>query len=290
MLWLLFSLLSALSESLKDTFGKLSSEKSDEYTAALSLHLFSLIFIVPMLIYSGIPKITTSFWVGSAAFLIITPLWTILYMKALRMSELSKIIPLMAFNPLFTALLAIVFGQSIPSLTGWLGIILIVVGIYVINVTSQMSRRDFFLPIKNILADPGARAMLVVALSWSFGAHFSKMRVDGSSPVFSTFSGAIIGIVTTYFLAYVRKKPVHPKVIFQHKWKLMPIGVFYFLATVLSSFALQFGSATYVFATKRSSIVASLISGKFVFQEQMNWFKVVGAGLMMGGIVMLAVG
>lgn len=290
MTWLLFSLLAAFSESLKDTFGKLSSVKTDEYTSAFSLHFFSLIFVLPFIIYTGIPVLTNEFWLGSSAFLIITPIWSLLYMKALKISEVSKVIPLMAFNPLFTGLLAYWFTEQTPSMIGWMGIGLITFGIYIANIDRATFNKDLLSPIKNIFADPGALAMLAVAVLWSFGAHFGKMRVNGSSALFSTFTGGLIGMVTTYLLAIIRGKSIKIDVLYNNKWNLMPVGVFYFLANILSSFALVTGSAAYVFATKRASIAGSLFSGKFVFNEVLSLTKVVGTILICAGVLFLAVG
>ncbi len=207
-MWLIFSLLAAGSESLKDIFSKFSSTKTDVYTASFSLHFFSILLILPFLFWDGIPQLKTSFWLGSIAFLIITPLWTILYMKALRVSEISKVMSLMAFNPLFTGLLAFAFSEIKPTRLGWAGIILVCVGVYVANSSLRVLHKDIFFPIKNIFSDPGALAMLGVAFLWSLGAHFSKMRVEGSSAVFSTFTGGVIGVVTTYLVAILKKQRI----------------------------------------------------------------------------------
>lgn len=289
MTWILFSLAAAFSESLKDTFGKLSSIKTNEFAAGIVLHAVSFFLVLPLLLFAGIPELKASFWYGSAAFLFITPAWTILYMKALRLSELSKVIPLMAFNPIFTAVLSFVFEKNPISLAGWTGIGLISIGIYIANANVKMVKKDLLFPLKNLLRDPGALAMLGVALLWSFGAHFSKMRVDGSSPLFSTMTGGLIGIVTTALIAQYSNKKLKFSEFLSHKWALLPVGLFYFLATILSSFALQTGSATYVFAVKRGSIVASLFTGKFFFGEQITINKVSGVFCIAVGICLLMI-
>ncbi len=290
MAWLLLSLLSATSESLKDAYAKLSSIHADEYSASFSLHAFNVLLIIPFVMFTGIPKITNAFWIGSFAFLFITPLWTILYMKALRLSELSKVIPLMAFNPLTTGILAFLFHESTPNVYGWVGILAICIGIYITNIQRNVLTKDILYPIKEIFKDRGSVYMLGVAILWSFGAHFSKMRVDGSSPLFSTLTGGIIGIVTTYFISLFVKKPIKIATITHMKKSMIPVGVFYFLATILSSFALHSGTATYVFAIKRSSIAISLITGKFIFKEKLSKKKVLGTISICMGIVLLALG
>jgi uncharacterized membrane protein len=289
MIWIFYSLAAAAFESIKDSYSKASLLKTNEITAGMVLHAVTFILILPIILLTGIPELKSSFWYGSAAFLLITPAWTILYMRALKLSELSKVIPLMALNPIFTAALAFLFDSTPISSSGWLGIGLISAGMYVANIDLKLLRKDLLQPIKNIVKDKGAVAMLGVALLWSLGAHFGKMRVDGSSPLFSTFTGGLIGVVTTWLIAQYSKEKIQFRDLYKHKKELLPVGIFYFLANILSSFALQSGTATYVFAIKRGSIVASLFTGKLFFGEKISLNKLIGVICISLGVLMLII-
>src|SRR3989344_3394851 len=105
-MWIILSLIAAFSETAKDVFGKASVIKTDEYTSAFNLYVFTFVISFFLLFIYGIPQLKTIFWFGTFAFLFITPAWTLLYMKALKLSPLSTTLPMMAFNPIFTALLA----------------------------------------------------------------------------------------------------------------------------------------------------------------------------------------
>jgi uncharacterized membrane protein len=175
-MWIILSLFSAIFESAKDTFGKKAVFKTDEYTSALSLHLFTLIVSVPVIIYTGIPKLTASFWWGSLLFLPITPLWSVSYMKALRISPLSVVLPMMAFNPIMTALLAFIFEGKGISMLGWLGVALISFGIYAIHLNLEIVKHDILAPLKQAFSNRGSQYMLFVAFLWSVGAYLSEWR------------------------------------------------------------------------------------------------------------------
>jgi uncharacterized membrane protein len=287
-MWIIYSLLSAFSETAKDAFGKVSVVKTDEYTSALSLHITSLLISSALVIFYGIPKLDLQFWYGSAAFLFITPAWTLLYMKALKLSPLSVTLPMMAFNPIFTALLAFVFRGAPPDASGWIGILLISIGIYLVHAKS-LKLKDIGITITVILNDKGAMAMLMVAFLWSLGAHFSKMRVDGSNPIFSTFTGGLIGVATTYILALLRKNRISVKNVFRFYKQLLPMSFFYYLATILSSIALASGSAAYVFSIKRGSIVFSSLSGKLFFGEEFTKWKYIGLAIIGIGIIAISI-
>ena len=286
-MWIIFSLVAALSETAKDTFGKTSVIKTDEYTSAMCLHITTLFISTILVIFTGIPKIISIFWVGSLAFLFITPLWTLLYMRALKISPLSITLPMMAFNPIFTALLAFVFKGEIPDLSGWIGILSISIGIYFVN-ANNTKMLDFSTNIKNIFQDKGAMAMLGVAFLWSLGAHFSKMRVDGSSALFSTFTGGLIGVLTTFIIAIFRKQKIslsNTKSSYKH---LLPMSVFYYIATISSSIALSTGSAAYVFSIKRGSILFSAFTGKLIFNEVFSLWKYIGLFMIGVGIIAIS--
>lgn len=286
--WLGFSLTSALFETSKDTYGKRSSYKVSEFTSAFSLHFMALLFsILYFLIFSSFPSLKTEFWIGSSAFLFITPAWSILYTKALKHSDLSVTLPMMAFNPIFTALLNFFFKGGIVTNNGWVGIFLISIGIYFIHLKKDYLTKPW-IPILRMFKDKGALEMLGVAALWSFGAHFSKMRVEGSSPAFSTMTGAIIGVVTTYFLATYKKQNTSLIDFKNHFKNLAPLGSFYYFATILSSVALKTGPTPYVFAIKRSSIIYSSLVGKFLFKETFNKFKYLGLILIASGIVFIS--
>ena len=286
--WLILSLLSALSESAKDIFGKLGSVKTDEYSAAVALHLATLVFTLPVVFFTGIPDLKPGFWSGNLGFLFITPAWSLLYTKALKLSPLSTTLPMMAFNPVFTALLSFAFKGETPDSSGWIGIGLISAGVYFINLNLKAAKHKLFSPLVDLIQNRGALYMLGVAFLWSLGAHFSKLRVDGSNPILSTLSSGIIGVTTTYLIAVIVKKRVQLKVFLSHSKHLAPIGIFYYLATLLSSFALQNGSASYVFAVKRSSLVFGPIGGKFIFKEEVSKSKYLGLVFIALGILAIS--
>lgn len=290
MLWVLLSTLSALAESLKEVAAKLSTVKTDEYTAALAMHVVGLVLTAPLLWFSVFPPITAEFWWANLTFLFITPAWSLLYMKALKLSQMSKVVPLLALIPMLTALMNPIFTAQPIAPIGWVGITLISAGVYFVTAVAKQLRQDPLSPFKNIARDPGATAMLGVVVLWSVGAHFTKMRVDGSSPLVSIVSGALVGAVTIWALAIMRGKPVQVAQILPHKHPHQAlIGVFNILATAFSTFALAYQSAAYVFAVKRVGVVISFGFARHFFHEKITKTKVFGVILILLGVFSLAV-
>jgi uncharacterized membrane protein len=249
----------------------------------MSIPLLLLYMFLP---YS-LPYLKASFWWGTLGFLPITPLWSVAYMKAVKLSPLTEVLPMMAFNPIFTALLAFVFTGRGLSLLGWFGIFLISLGIYAVNLKPEIVRMGVLSPLQAAFTSKGSRYMLLVAFLWSIGAYLSQWRVAGSDPLFSTLTSGLVGITMTPLLALALRKPIRLTSYLKSGWSLLPIGIFYYLANLLSSYALLTGPVAYVFAIKRGSIVASAITGKYIFKEKLFTAKVIGLFLIIGGIFFL---
>src|SRR2546430_12978278 len=101
MLWPLFALLTAVCESLKDVSGKKSLRDADEYVVAWALGAFALPVLLPALLFSGVPVIGPDFWIVLIADGTLNALAALLYIKAIKYSDLSITVPLVTFTPLF---------------------------------------------------------------------------------------------------------------------------------------------------------------------------------------------
>lgn len=288
-MWVFYSLLAAAGDTGKSVWGKLSAVETNEFTAALSMHLVSLILFVPLVLLLGIPEIKSGFWWANLAFLFITPAWTLLYMRSLKRGDLSKVVPLLAVNPVFTAILGYAFKDEAVSLSGWLGILAISLGIYLMQMKVERSRKQLFQPILELAKEPGSWEMLSVALLWSLGAHFSNMRVDSSSPYFATFAGSLVGVISIWGVSLMAKTPLHFREIYRFKRELIPAGVMSSLSTIVAAMALVTGSPAYVFAVKRSGVVGSAVVGWIFFKEKVTKLQVIAIVLVLVGIVLMAV-
>src|SRR5690606_246972 len=109
----------------------------------------------------------------------------LLYFKAIKRSELSVTVPLITLTPLFMLLTSpIMIGEFLSAL-GVLGIVLIVVGTYISNLSPET--KNFFAPFVSLVRNQGSRYMLIVAFLWSITANIDKIGVEKTSTVYRTF-------------------------------------------------------------------------------------------------------
>src|SRR4028118_2139499 len=89
MTWLILGILTAFFEAVKDVFGKQNLKKSDEYVVAWSFSFFSVIFLIPWVLYTGIPPLNSQFWLALLIGGSINAFTALLYIKAIKLSALS---------------------------------------------------------------------------------------------------------------------------------------------------------------------------------------------------------
>lgn len=283
-MWFILSLAAAFSETAKDLISKKGVVKIDEATMSLSLHLVPAILLIPLVIYFGIPKISYSFYWSLALFAVLVPMWSILYMKALKISPLSKVIPILAVSNIITALISPVFGYGWPSLIGWIGIITISFGLYLVQFIDS---HNLLQPLVDLSSKKGSQYMLAVAIIWSLMAHLGKVNVQSSSALFSTFSTSLIGAA----ILGLRSKRRHNMsiVVIKNSYKfILGIGFVSMLSKLFVSSALAIGYAPYVTTIKRTNVFWSFWAGVLWFREKTNWYNKVGSVLILIGVVCIA--
>ncbi len=285
MFWLILSLLSAFFESIKDFFSKKSLKNIDVYTVSLSFWLFSFpIFFIALLI-TGIPEIKPGFWPVLAIIGIIGPISHVLYMKAIESSELSIVLPVIAFTPLFLLVSSPIIVGEFPNLLGLAGVLLIVLGSYVLNIKEKS--KEYLKPFKMLLTEKGPRLMLIVALIWALGANFDKIAIKNSSPTFYVLSIDVIFIIVLSILTLLKSKN-SLSLVYTDLKKLVPIGFFGGFGLITQMMAINMAYVSYVISIKRLSIIFGVLIGYFVFKEKNIKERLLGSIIMILGTLLIA--
>jgi len=179
-MWFFLSLVSAVSWSLTDVFGKKLTKTYPVIVTLTYRYVFSIPFLLIYLAFIEIPKIDPNFWL---VILILLPLEltaAILYLKAITVSPMSLVTPFVAFTPVFLLLTSfLILGETV-SMGGALGIVLIAIGAYMIN----FSRKNYLIPFKKLFQEKGILMMLGVAFLYSITSNLGKVAIQYSSSSF----------------------------------------------------------------------------------------------------------
>lgn len=285
--WFVLSLAAAYFFSTGDVLSKLLLRDNDEWTSGCAISLASLPFLIPLLIVRG------TFLPSRELILLVCILIPFevfayyLYLKAIRISPLSLSIPYLSFTPVFTILTAgILLGETI-ALQGIVGILMVTVGAYVLNI--ELYVQHPLAPLKAAFQSRGARYMLSVSLIWSLTSTLGKKGVQLSDPVFfgvfymTCVSSAMLAIESWRLSRNAATVDLRGR---NTIWLLLG-GLATALATMAHYHAIKLAPVSYMMAVKRTSLIFSVLYGGLIFKEPHIRLRLLGASIMLSGVVVL---
>ncbi|NTV42389.1 MAG: EamA family transporter, partial [Syntrophobacteraceae bacterium] len=194
-------------------------------------------------------------------------------------------IPYLAFTPAFMIFTGRVLLNEEPNLYGILGILLSLVGGYILNV--DVRRWSPLEPLRAAFKEKGSRLMLAVALIYSVSAVLDKKAIIHSSPLFFGIFFYVI-FAPTLFGYWVLKGKIS-----WDFWRGDPLkgavaGLLVFLHSVFHVWAISLTKAAYMISVKRLSVLFSVVYGWLIFDEENMAARLGGAVLMVAGAVLIA--
>lgn len=256
------------------------------YMLAWAVRLYSLPFLLPILLFIDIPPLSERYWIALFVGGSINVVTTILYIKAIKISDVSVVVPLVSFTPAFLLVTSPIILGEVPSPLGMFGVMLVVAGSYFLNIREK--EKGFFKPFKYLLKDKGSRYMIIVAILWSISSNFDKIGVGESSPLFWAISANIfIAIAMTPFVLFKARKYLRDVL---EKFKVhFPIGFFGAATLVFQMLAINLIYVSYVISIKRTSVILVVFAGFFLFKEKNITTRITGALLMLAGVILISV-
>jgi uncharacterized membrane protein len=281
--WGVLALLTAFFESAKDVLGKRSLKQGDPIVVAWAWRFLALPFLIPVAAIAGVPDLGPDF--GWALFLggSLNVMTSILYMRAIQLSDLSLTVPMVAFTPLFLLITSPVLLGEIPESRGMVGVILIVAGTYLMKVKERSA--GFLAPFRALWREPGPRWMLLVALIWSLTANIDKVGLQNSSPIFWSLSINLFIACALLPTVVWRTRRTTPTV--GAMARMLPLGAAGALTTLCQMAAISLTLVPYVIAVKRTSTIMTVLWGIFLFGEKGMKERLGGATLMVVGVILI---
>jgi drug/metabolite transporter (DMT)-like permease len=293
MLWLTLGILTALFYTLYHLFNKKYVAKSSpEYFTYLVL-VFGAIITLPFILLLQEHLAFNYYWLaGMIGIGLVVWIGMVLYLSSLKISEVSKTVPLLNITPLFTLIIAMIWLGEFPSWFGISGIILLVVGTYFLNYRKEQG--SLFEPFFLIFKNKGALFMFIAALIYSFGAVLDKFIIIHSNVLsrilfYSIFAGSLQAV----YLSVRDKYSFIPntKKVIKENWKGgLIVATLFYLFAVTQMYGISLIHTAYIISLKRISAVFMVIIAYFVFKERKSFAYVLsGAILMSLGVVLMLI-
>jgi drug/metabolite transporter (DMT)-like permease len=286
MLWFPLALIAAFCVAGNDALAKRFFSDMSAFEMGLIRLLYALPYMIIGLFVIPWPTLDTIFWTCVVVGLPLELAALLSYMRAIKVSPLSLTLPFLAFTPAFVILTGyLLLGEQL-TLHGILGIVLIVIGSYALNISQ--SKKEWLGPFKAIFKEQGSWLMLITSFLYSFTATLGKLAILHSSP---QFFGVAYFLLFTIFLICIFPFISYNKLNNLIKRPIPGIvsGLLIFGMIVGHTFSISMVEAAYMLSVKRSSLLIGVIFGAVFFKEKKIKERFLGAGIMMAGIVLIGV-
>lgn len=286
--WFFYALFFALTTSITLSLTKKLTKTIDVLPLNALIYLANIPLITLMLfLLGGIPNFSNSFIV---LILIATALDFIagnLSTYSIKFAPVSLISPISSFHPFFTTLLAIFFLNETPTLTKFLGVMLIVIGTYLLNV-SQF-HEGLLQPIKTIFSNRGVQLALACNFIWAVTPLFQKPAIFETNPISPMFLPFIaVWSVSIFQFPFLIKGWSKVKNLIKPNMKyLLLIGLINPLGVYGAFMAFSLTNVGYATAIFKLSIIFNILSGAYIFKEENISERLLGATVMIAGTVLL---
>ncbi len=273
---ILLTLIASLLWSTNDIFNKKCIlEGIDENFVLWIRFPVSTLLTLPLGIY---------FWEPSYKLLLSTLFWlpleiagSLFFIKSLKYSPISEVIPFLSFIPVFSTLGGMLILKEHITLEGTLGIFLIILGSFIITGGSP----KIFLSSKK-----GIIMMILSALCFGLNIPIGKFAIVNSNPFFFTWFYCIV--MTVGLLPFINRRELLNIKNYKNPY-IIPIGFLFTLGGLFYNTALNVYPSPYVSAVERISIIFSVIYGKIFFKEDIkkSFFASI---FMIFGVILISIG
>ncbi len=303
-MWLILAFLSAFLLGFYDVFKK-KSLKENAVIPVLTLNtLFSSLIFLPFIILSaqGYLSEDSLFYTHQYGWaehkyillksLIVLSSWLFAYF-GLKHLPITIVGPINATRPVMVLIGAMTFFSECLNLWQWVGVIIAMIGLYMLSRSSKKEGIDFkhnkwiiFVVLANVLgAVSGLYDKFLMASPENGGVGLDKLAVQS----WYTFYQFFLMLAMLGFLWWPLRKETTP---FRWDWCIILISIFLSAADFAYFYALGLDGAmiSIVSMVRRGSVVVSFLFGAMVFREKNLKAKVLDLALVLLSMLFLFIG
>ncbi len=289
-MWFFYSLYFALWAGFYLTIAKKLTFRLHPFSIMLTETLLLIFSMGVILVVSKqIPQTNSPFFILVFASSILDSIAFTASFYAVKNSNISLISPIASFNPVFTTLIAAVAIYEIPTLSKFIGIMLVVIGAYVLNISDIKS--GLFVPFKKLMNHRGVQLFLFANFLWGITPILQKKAIAltiPSSPLFVSWVGIMFTAVLILPFGYKYLLKERKVVLANAKWFALVIP-FTILAQWAAFTAFSLQNVGYVTAIFKLSVLFTVILGGLFFKEKHIKERLVGVSIMLLGTILLVV-
>lgn len=289
-MWLVYALVFALTTSFSVLIAKRIMRDVDEYLYLALSSLFALPFLFLIVIYFyQIPQVDEIFIRSIIISSGIGVLGAIFAYRAIRISDVSLVSPISAFNPVFTAIVSFLILKEFLSSKDIMGILLVCAGAYLLELSRV--RKSLFSPVRALVSHKGVQLSFIAYFIWAITPIFEKTAIMHTTPQVPPFVSLVGFSISSIIFSSLAK--ARSKIKFTDIKGFIPvflaIGFLGGLGQTTAMLAFSVGSLGLVTSIFKLSIIFTTILGWVLFKEQNIKNRLLGSSVMILGVIFLVV-
>lgn len=288
-MWALLALGAALLASFNPILYKRMLKDADIIVVVWGVTLLALplLGMFTLVLTSQFPRLDWLFAIGVLGSAGLNAVAHIASTRALKLADVSLVIPLLVFSPVFTVLISAFFLGEYPSVRGLSGVGLVLIGAYWLN---HQSGTGWLAPFKALALKPGVTLVLLAGLLWAITPLFEKMAIQHTQPESPRFVAFMATALLTLTLtpavmsrgkSAISKLALHPR-----EW--LVAGLIAGIAPVLGYTAYSLGFVGYVTTLFKLSTVMTILWSSLFLKEQGLAQRLPASIVMVVGAILIA--
>lgn len=212
-------------------------------------------------------------------------LYFITLSRAYSLGDLSLVYPIARSSPLYITILAVVFLGEQISLTGFLGILLTVLGVYSLHLRS-FNPDDILRPFNEW--EKASSYALLTALWTTIYSLTDKIAVSNVNPmVYAFWLEPFIVIILTPTLIQIKGWSSIKSEWNKSKFKVLAAGFLMRGGYILVLLAMSLAQVSYILALRQVSVVMGSIIGVLFLNEGYGKIRIISSTIIFLGIYIL---
>lgn len=288
-MWFIYALLGAVGKSYSGFFRKKIAKSVSSAMYIWVAYSLILIAFTPFMFsrISELKRAILELPIIVLGVVLTNLLATKLNLEALKREELSYTAPLNAMVPLFTLLIAGTFLSESPPRFGIVGVLAIVAGAYIVSIKPE--RTHWYEPLKRLVTSAGAQLSIAVTLFYAINTVLIKvMTNDGFGSLTIFYLTTVIGWLFLIYVPILKHKELKA-IERSDKLAVLGGGISSFASGYFHILATASTFTSYATSVRRLDALISILLGWRYLKETSIRIKLIGAGVMTIGTILLAI-
>jgi drug/metabolite transporter (DMT)-like permease len=256
------------SAAVHPLWNMLLKASEDKVIFYVNLHLiFTVLFSFLLLIYP-VGDIDASGWLFLGLSSVAHFFYQVFLCKTYEAGDMSLTYPIARSSPLFVLVIGSIALQETPSPAAITGILLVVLGIYLMSLRS-MSFSEFVRPLRIAHREALLFALATALFSAAYSVVDKKGALNMQPALFFYLFIAISGLMFLgYLLLLNDRRGNYWRILKRDKYRITLASVLQFGSYVLILYAFRYSNVAYVVALRQVSVVFGVLYGTLFLKER----------------------